>query len=803
MKLTLENFRCYEKKELDFGDNGLTLINGSSGVGKSTLMMAIEFALFGSGTKIVSNSKKSCSVQLEIDGLKIFRKKGPNHLIVNEIYEDDAGETLIQERFGKIFNSVSYIPQNMKKSFVLMSPSERLDFLENFAFTGIDICQIKSRTKSLIKQTYDAHTKTVGNLEFASKLLTERVKPKEISFPIKCSKANRERHVKNTEVKHKNSIIIIKKTEKEIRLLEEEMNNITLLNAVLSEKQTNLDSICSKIEDINEKLKNISYIGDDSLSSLKTDLNHIISKKDIINTQTKYEQDKKRLEELKDKELSEYKSKIQELKQNLWTSITKEEIDEQIMCWKDLLKKRDELKRLKKEINILNIPEDPTLELSKISEKVSNTQEVIKKLNLQKQVMSCPHCHNKVILSDGNNLIPYEEQTNISGEITQLTKELQKLKIDESKKQSELSSYKIKTERYKTLKASIDVLEKDMEEGDIDEEIESLECYKSENISSEKQIQELENNIKHNKFSSTIQSLQKNNIEDKRKIDNFGGDIKVLYSIPEEELRITITEQTQVKDKLSALNFQLQELEREKIKTQRNIDELNQNHIQKYGNIKSTEDNSKNIDELNKIILENKNKQEETFHILEQIKLYQVYEKELEDWNKLKQNVLHLEQTELNDRKKYASACMFKDKILEAESISIQNMIDNINTHVHLYLENFFPDNPINVRISAFKETKKEEAKPSVNLEIDYKGIEHDLSMLSGGELSRVILAFTLALAEIHNSPIILLDECTSSLDQELTNSVITGLKENFGNKLVILIAHQVVQGMFDKIIQL
>jgi FkbM family methyltransferase len=119
--------------------------------------------------------------------------------------------------------------------------------------------------------------------------------------------------------------------------------------------------------------------------------------------------------------------------------------------------------------------------------------------------MSCPHCHNKVILSDGNNLIPYEEQTNISGEITQLTKELQKLKIDEGKKQSELSSYKMKTERYKTLKVSIDVLEKDMEEGgDIDEEIESLECYKSENISSEKQIQELENNIKHNQNKNII-----------------------------------------------------------------------------------------------------------------------------------------------------------------------------------------------------------------------------------------------------------------------------------------------------------
>jgi ABC-type transport system involved in cytochrome bd biosynthesis fused ATPase/permease subunit len=75
--------------------------------------------------------------------------------------------------------------------------------------------------------------------------------------------------------------------------------------------------------------------------------------------------------------------------------------------------------------------------------------------------------------------------------------------------------------------------------------------------------------------------------------------------------------------------------------------------------------------------------------------------------------------------------------------------------------------------------------------------------MLSGGELSRVILSFTLAFADLYGSPLILLDECTASLDQDLTSSVIAGLKDNFGEKLVVLIAHQVVQGTFDKVIEL
>ena len=160
MKLKLKNFRCYEDEAFDFGEKGLTLLSGSSGKGKTTLLMAIDFALFGSGTKIVANGKKSCSVELEFGGLKIVRKKGPNHLLVNDKYEDAAGEAIIQEKFGKIFNSVSYIPQNLKKTFVLMSPTDRLEFLETFAFKDFDVSSLKDRAKAVIKESNDTLSKT-------------------------------------------------------------------------------------------------------------------------------------------------------------------------------------------------------------------------------------------------------------------------------------------------------------------------------------------------------------------------------------------------------------------------------------------------------------------------------------------------------------------------------------------------------------------------------------------------------------------------------------------------------------------
>ena len=86
---------------------------------------------------------------------------------------------------------------------------------------------------------------------------------------------------------------------------------------------------------------------------------------------------------------------------------------------------------------------------------------------------------------------------------------------------------------------------------------------------------------------------------------------------------------------------------------------------------------------------------------------------------------------------------------------------------------------------------------------IEYKGMDCDMNMLSGGELSRVVLAFTLALGEMFNTPIILLDECTSSLDQDLSGIIINGIRENFSNKLVVVISHQNVCGIYDRVIEI
>ena len=55
MKLNLVNFGCYDKYTIEFNDASMNLISAPSGAGKTSLLRAIVFAIYGKGTKVVKD----------------------------------------------------------------------------------------------------------------------------------------------------------------------------------------------------------------------------------------------------------------------------------------------------------------------------------------------------------------------------------------------------------------------------------------------------------------------------------------------------------------------------------------------------------------------------------------------------------------------------------------------------------------------------------------------------------------------------------------------------------------------------
>lgn len=142
-KIRLKNIRSYENGELVFPE-GSTLLSGDIGSGKTTILMAIEFALFGlqpgqKGTSLLKNSEGEglVELELEIDGksltLKRCLKRGKS------VTQDSASiamqgmekEMPVSELKNLVLNLLNYPTELSKRTnllykFTVYTPQEEM-----------------------------------------------------------------------------------------------------------------------------------------------------------------------------------------------------------------------------------------------------------------------------------------------------------------------------------------------------------------------------------------------------------------------------------------------------------------------------------------------------------------------------------------------------------------------------------------------------------------------------------------------------------------------------------------------------
>lgn len=743
MKLTLKNFCCWEDKTFDFPDTGNILLSAPSGSGKTSIIRAIMFALFGTGNKIVTHGKKKCSVELVFHDLHILRTKSPCNLTVNYTLENDEAQKFLNLKFA---NDMFHLDQHTKNTFVLMNPLDKLSYLEDLALHDVEISQIKEKIKKKIKRNEGIVQDCESKLSVYQSLLNELIIPEMPNLTKDEMKLNSQEIEEKIE-RLKNQSIDLKR-EKQVAQHVEEVTQ--QLNQLLSQQ--------------------------DELPTYK-DVDLLIKSKEIVLEKIeqckKYQKYQKYLDEynnqknLLDDSIQHKKEKLEIEIQNLKTvdfKFTKLDCETQIDNFKKRKEMVNQLAQLSKDV--LDKSENLEQERKELERKIRNLELLI-------QSYECPSCSTRLRLN-GNRLETVEKVIDDQDVSTHLRNSKKQLKEIGKREEQQAQSRYVEKQIEKLEK----IIEKIPEIQNIDE---IKEIYQSI-LDNEQQIKHCKKELKTVNSSFETMSNKLDTLEKKcekwkcEKVNDNLEDLIVQHSDLERE--INHAEINNLKIKKIARQIRALETEIESQKIQKTSLEIEQ-EIYSFQDL--IIENNKLLDKLFKFA--------QYTDCMDKKHSYESTTRELNSKHNSSQNLVKQLQ-------------MFQHRILQAEGIAISQLIETINASVQFYLEQFFDDTePMIVYVTSTKDSKKIK-KVQIGLEIHYKNNIVDFQTLSGGERDRVILAFTLAFADINNSPLIILDECTSSLDQETANKVFEFIQQDH-DRLYIIVAHQVVTGLFDKVIQI
>lgn len=170
---------------------------------------------------------------------------------------------------------------------------------------------------------------------------------------------------------------------------------------------------------------------------------------------------------------------------------------------------------------------------------------------------------------------------------------------------------------------------------------------------------------------------------------------------------------------------------------------------------------------------------------------------------------LHLQlQTATQDReaaqKRLLVLRQLYQRAIETECQTLHDTVNSINRNIEDIAITIF-NRPINVILSLEKELKTDKrVKHQVNFAISYQGGELDsIDQLSGGEGDRASLALAIALNRNTSCPFFMIDEVLASLDIDMKEIVVEAMREHLHGRTVIVISHDGTEGHYDDVVSL
>lgn len=848
--LTIQNFRCYDNHTISFPIGKTTLLKGKSGSGKTTILMAISWVLYGHIRKIESNNSKNKKPCVKIiipyndRNLVITRTKNPCRLIldgyIEATLEDDPAQAVINQLYGskELWMATSYVGQKQMNSFIQTSNDNKIALLNSIAFhqddpakyieiIGKKLYEFETQYK-MKNEVYTRKLKEFTN-EFGNININEEVNISELNEKLSLSKLDKEKLILQSG-KYQSQTQNLNNLRSRLSVYEEKRKNIEVPESLslqdILDKITSLYIIKSELEIINKKKQEIA--------DLKRYYNPNLirySHEDLANSirQDQAYSDSKKI-------LSSFKINYDITSLNNYIKYIRERIDSQtrLSVEVQLKNKSERIAQINNEYKIANnldIPEyveviinAPVLavstelesELNKLFSEKGKEEVNLSQLIKGKEVIPCPHCENSLIVKNGV-IIKADHKHTSEDEINESRQKLNEINKKLKDIQQQISSIAANNKALQS-KYYDEVQKENRRKENHMKNATNIQIENSRREQIRKQLFE-ENNkliIEVNEINEKLNSLPNSTNTEILSANDLEYHKSLLLKL--KDLKIleppTVT-QAEIREnqKLCEFHEKYMKLSEEFVAKEFSYDSVTiKTEICKYELLKTKILELNNINEkildINKQISDTKlieNPEKEQLFITNCINDLEKQIKNAEiirSGKKRYQELVNLN-NELNVSNNRLQGLHMLHNVAKAkESEILEQVVDSINSAIENVCNSMF-DDEISIIMNLFKINKvNKNIKPSVNFKINYKGGEYDsIEDLSGGESDRASIAFTVAFSRLSPSPLLILDETLGSLDADTKENVIQCLEENT-DKTILLVMHDGCEGLFHHVVE-
>jgi exonuclease SbcC len=429
-KLKIKNIRSYKEGEIEFPE-GSTLLMGDIGSGKTSILLALEFALFGlqpgqKGNSLMRNNEEEASVSLE--------------------FEVDENKVIIQ--------------RSIKKNGKAMAQADTSISINNERFEG-SVTEIKNKILSLLNYPPEFAKKTNDLYRFT--VYTPQEEMKQIIQESNDTRLNTLRHIFGID-KYKrveeNTSILTAKIRQEIRVKEAEMGNQELKNQQLKEKKDLVVIQQQKIIELEKEIQVIKKIKDEKQIEIQELAKKMNEKNKLDNEKDKSELT---LNNKKDIILT-YDREIKNLNDQIKNSSGFNFDEKDIEILKNRIKSQEQILKELNDQFITAITgnqgyETKTRDLKSLIDKIS----ALDKCTTCLQLVNEEHKHNIVLKAsqelksiESESIRTKKEKIETQNKIEQTKKQLDSLK----QALSQLEILKVKLESVKEKQNRVQLLEK-------------------------------------------------------------------------------------------------------------------------------------------------------------------------------------------------------------------------------------------------------------------------------------------------------------------------------------------------------